>query len=255
MFRVDNQDVLPPSYGFVHNFKDLGGASQLRLAGYEGVRQAVPEARVWDLLNVKYVLSWREEVSAPAERLAERTDSNGKPVYLYRLMRTGLPAWLTGEVLVEPDPVKLQERLGSADFDPAQQVLLPSRPEGMDQANACDGAVTWHQDVPEKLSLTVETKAPCILVLSELAYPGWHATLDGRPVPILRADGILRAVLVDSGVHEVTMIFRPVTVYLGAVVSLVTILLVLGWWVLLGVRSKTIATNALIERDKVKARI
>ena len=255
MFRVDNQDVLPPTYGLVHRFKDLGGASQLRLAGYEGVRRAVPEARMWDLLNVKYVLSWREDLGAPAERLADRKDSNGKPVYLYRLMRAGLPAWLTGEVLVEPDPVKLLEKLASADFDPARQVLLPTRPEGMDQANACDGAVTWHQDVPEKLSLTVETKAPCILVLSELAYPGWRATLDGRPVPILRADGIFRAVLVDSGVHEVTMIFRPVTVYLGAVVSFVTILLVLGWWVLLGVKPKTIGTDALIERGTVKVRI
>jgi hypothetical protein len=237
-FRVDNQDVLPPTYGFVHGIRDLGGASQLRLAGYESVRSAVPAARLWELLNVKYVLSWREDLASPAERLAERSDSHGKPVYLYRLVKTGSPAWLAGEVLVEPDPDKLRQKLAADDFDPVRQVLLPAKAEGMDQANACDGAVTWHDYAPEKLSLTVETKAPCILVLSELVYPGWRATLDGRPVPILRADGMLRALRVESGIHEVTMDFRPMTIYLGAAVSLVTIVLALGCWVVLGAKSQ-----------------
>jgi hypothetical protein len=255
MFRVDNQDVLPPTYGFVHHFRDLGGASQLRLEGYESVRSAVPAARLWDILNVKYVLSWQEDVGAPAERLAERNDSNGKPVYLYRLAKTGPPAWLAGEVLVEFDPGKLQQKLASDDFDPTRQVLLSVKPDGMDQANACDGTVTLHEDAPEKIRLTVETKTPCILVLSELAYPGWRATLDGRSVPILRADSILRAVQVDSGVHEVIMVFRPATVYLGAVASFVTILLVLGWWVLRAAGPKTVGADALIETDTDRVRI
>ena len=128
MFRVDNQDVLPPTYGFVHHFKDLGGASQLRLEGYESVRSAVPAARAVGSSQREV----RAELAGGCGRSSRTTGGkkrlNGKPVYLYRLAKTGPPAWLAGEVLVEFDPVKLQQKLASADFDPTRQVLLSSSP-------------------------------------------------------------------------------------------------------------------------------
>jgi len=47
------------------------------------------------------------------------------------------------------------------------------------------------------------------LVLSDTWVPGWKATLDGRDVPVIRADFAFRAVKVPPGEHEVRMDYRP----------------------------------------------
>lgn len=47
------------------------------------------------------------------------------------------------------------------------------------------------------------------LVLSDRFVPGWRASLDGAPVPILRADLAFRAVEVPAGRHLVEMTYRP----------------------------------------------
>lgn len=48
------------------------------------------------------------------------------------------------------------------------------------------------------------------LVVSDRLVPGWRATVDGEPVPILRADLTFRAVAVPAGRHRVEMVYRPV---------------------------------------------
>jgi hypothetical protein len=56
---------------------------------------------------------------------------------------------------------------------------------------------------------------PGRLVISEIAYPGWYAWIDGKPVPLESAAGILQAVRLRDGVQQVTLAFRPWDIYLG----------------------------------------
>ncbi len=63
-----------------------------------------------------------------------------------------------------------------------------------------------------------------MVVVSELFYPGWRATVDGTDTPIYRADHALRAVLVPAGRHSVEMVFDPLSFRVGAVISLATLL-------------------------------
>jgi uncharacterized membrane protein YfhO len=67
----------------------------------------------------------------------------------------------------------------------------------------------------------VEAASDGLLVLSETWYPGWTATIDGRPTKVLRANHTLRAVPLTAGSHEVRFEFRSRSLALGAVVSLV----------------------------------
>ncbi len=49
-----------------------------------------------------------------------------------------------------------------------------------------------------------------VAVFSEIYYPdGWHATIDGEPAPIGRADYILRTMYIPAGKHIVEMRFDP----------------------------------------------
>lgn len=68
-----------------------------------------------------------------------------------------------------------------------------------------------------RISATAE--GPGELVLSEIAYPGWQAAVDGKRVPIIVVGNLLRGIQLNPGSHHVTFEFRPVTVYLGLVIS------------------------------------
>lgn len=48
-----------------------------------------------------------------------------------------------------------------------------------------------------------------VVVFSEIYYPGWQATVDGKPVDIARADYILRAIRIEPGRHTVEFKFDP----------------------------------------------
>jgi hypothetical protein len=231
IFRVANEDVLPINSGLLHSLEEVSGGSPMQLGGYERWLRSLPVELTWRLLNVKYVVSWREYLEVPAERLAEDSGRDGKPVYLYRLREVGPRAWLAGEAVAEPDPDRMLQRLGSDDFDPSQQVLLPSVPPGFEETAQCNGEVTFRLRAPEQMALDVSTDRPCVLVLGELYYPGWHATLDGEPTSILRADGVLRAVAVGPGSHLVSLAYRPASLCWGALISLVTLLAAIGWLV------------------------
>ncbi len=59
-----------------------------------------------------------------------------------------------------------------------------------------------------------------MLVFSETYYPGWRATVDGRPARIYEAYGVLRGVVVDGGAHRIEMRYCPATVYIVATLTL-----------------------------------
>ena len=88
--------------------------------------------------------------------------------------------------------------------------------------------IAW---TPECREFLVRSAARGRFVLVEQFFPGWHATLDGRSVPIERYEGAFQAVPVPPGHHRVRFEFRSPGLRLGAVV---TVLSLIGLWV--GVR-------------------
>ncbi len=58
-----------------------------------------------------------------------------------------------------------------------------------------------------------------ILTFLDAAYPGWQAYIDGKPVPILRANEVFKAVVVPPGTHHVRFAFCPKWVYVGGAIS------------------------------------
>lgn len=61
------------------------------------------------------------------------------------------------------------------------------------------------------VALDVETDHAGLLVLHDIYYPGWEATVDGEPRPILRANLLFRGVEVGPGRHRVEFRFRPLS--------------------------------------------
>jgi len=77
--------------------------------------------------------------------------------------------------------------------------------------------------------VTVWADGPGLLVLSEIAYPGWRVWVDGQQVEAQSPAGILRGVMLTSGRHEVRWSFSPLTVWLGLGIGLLTALSAVVW--------------------------
>jgi hypothetical protein len=72
--------------------------------------------------------------------------------------------------------------------------------------------------------IRVQADGPGLLVLSEVAYPGWQVEVDDQKVESETDHGILRAVAIPEGEHQVVFSFRPVSVFLGSAIFGLTIL-------------------------------
>lgn len=89
-----------------------------------------------------------------------------------------------------------------------------------------------------RLTYDVASAKGGVIVFSEVYYPGWTATVDGKEVPVGRVNYILRAIRVEPGSHKVELSFFPKTVdttetiaYTAYAVLLAVIILmiVIGW--------------------------
>ena len=62
---------------------------------------------------------------------------------------------------------------------------------------------------PNELSYEVNSSKGGILVFSEIYYPGWTASVDGKETELGRVDYILRAMKMSPGTHQVVLTFKP----------------------------------------------
>ena len=65
---------------------------------------------------------------------------------------------------------------------------------------------------PNKLTYTANSKNGGVVVFSEIYYPEWTATVDGKPAEIGRVNYVLRAMQLSPGKHEVVLDFHPTSV-------------------------------------------
>ena len=84
-------------------------------------------------------------------------------------------------------------------------------------------------DEPEHVVLAVDAPQRGFVFLADQYFPGWSATVNGRPVPILAANHAFRLVEVPGGAATVEFRYRPRRVWLGALLSGATTIGLLAW--------------------------
>jgi len=178
-------------------------------------------SRVLDLYGVRYWIGGQKPADAGPEVFA---DSEGWRVWQ---RPTALPrAWLTGQVKVAHSA----DEAIRFTLDPATDLRTTVVLDRNIQTESCGGAgdVLFTAIDEEHLRLDASPACASVLVLSDNWYPGWQATLDGRPIEVLRADAAIRAVAIPAGSHRVEMRYRPSSLFWTATLSLVTLGVVLS---------------------------
>jgi hypothetical protein len=113
-----------------------------------------------------------------------------------------------------------ESRQGLETLDPAVKsiVLWPHAPIRQDPdaaAQVVSYGEQWYR-------VHYHAVSPSLLKLSVAWYPGWHADLDGEPLPIVRVDHALMGVIVPAGENEVSFNFHSNRFGTGLAISLVT---------------------------------
>jgi uncharacterized membrane protein YgdD (TMEM256/DUF423 family) len=222
--RIASAGLLPGGAGAatVYGLQDIAGNTPLHLAAVEAFEAGVPEWRRWQLLNVRYVLSGRDLDGPGLTRVFPAGDSLPPPQGQVRVYAMGDPfprAWVVHGVEVIPDERAALARLGADDFD-LRRAAVVAEPLSLplsDPGTGSTARVTAF--APNEMTVEVSAAADGLLVMSEVYYPGWQASVDGAPAALVRADGLLRGIPVPQGQHIVRMWYAPGSVGLGLAIS------------------------------------
>jgi hypothetical protein len=181
------------------------------------------------LTNTRYWYTNVAEPPLPSMRLVAgpATNAAGNIVYLYDLQEDNPLAWVAPLAIKAPDENVLATLLDprfdvrrAALFDTAAAVPVQPVPEALPPP--ADVRVTATRYEPGHISLSLDRPAPArsALIVSENYYPGWTATVDGRPAPVGRAQHILIGVALPEGARSVDLTFRSPTYELGKAVTI-----------------------------------
>jgi len=106
------------------------------------------------------------------------------------------------------------EQLGSASFDPEQNVLvdtaLPAGPLTESAGwNADDqGTVEFASYASKQIVLKTKADFASVLLLNDRFDPAWRVAVDGQPASLLRCNYIMRGVQLAPGAHTVEFTFQ-----------------------------------------------
>ncbi|HLL72111.1 MAG TPA: YfhO family protein, partial [Pyrinomonadaceae bacterium] len=143
-------------------------------------------------------------------------------------------AWLVGEAEAVDGEEALRRIRGESEheFDPRRTALLEVAPHELPALTGGELSAESRARVVEYQAnrLVIETSAPTasVLVVSEMIYPGWEATLDGEWARIHATNYLLRGVVVPAGAHRIEMRYRAPAARAGAVISACALLLLCG---------------------------
>jgi hypothetical protein len=217
LFRVLPLDQITTNEYAYYDISSVGGYHPAKLGIYQRAMEQVGlgNPNLMDLLNVKYLITRRDIDHPRFERIME-----GASGTIYR-NRLALPrAFLIYRYEVQEDEEATFRRLASEDFKPGETVILERDP-GVVLGPGAGGKAEITEYAPQRITARTESSSPGLLVFGEVYYPaGWKATVDGQPEEILKADGLIRAVVLPAGEHRVEMVFRPITFRVGLWTSL-----------------------------------
>lgn len=127
-------------------------------------------------------------------------------------------------------------------FDPARQAVVENlAPKDQAAIRDCQQAGSGLIRTYKPLEVVVEATSDCagLLILTDTYFPGWKATVNGRPATIHATNGMFRGVLVEPGRSTVVFRYRPHTFAAGLRISGAAVVGSLGFLMLPTLRQST----------------
>jgi hypothetical protein len=113
---------------------------------------------------------------------------------------------------VNTNDAAVLERIASPSFEADKTVFVSQGPPSSENgaaSHALPGAVEYESYAPKRVVLRAETSATALLLLNDKYDRSWKVTVDGQPQELLRANFIMRGVVLPKGSHRVEFRFEP----------------------------------------------
>jgi hypothetical protein len=220
-YRVANLTVSPWQDGTTSYYhKSIGGYHGIKMRRYQDLIDVYLSQ---ELQNIIAVLNSKPTPMQVDSVLAKQQVLNMINTKYFILNPSSQPlrnphamghAWLVNDFKLVDNADEEYLALGSANL--TRVAVVDRRFEGMLSDNLrhkqATGTVELSEYRPNRMTYNLSLDQPSLVVFSEVYYEGgWHATIDGEPAPILRANYILRALPVEAGEHtvEFSFVFEP----------------------------------------------
>ena len=227
------------NHAFAFGARSISGYDNMYLQRYSRFIHAMTDTPIKPSLVTILTQNTFENTPSPFpfKILGVKYADHADKIYSTDSLETIRRAWFVTRTRKVLDENEALAYMRSETFKPFQEVVfeaseadrlhLPLVSEG---GSSSDSSILTDIEVtelrPERLRIELGPHPSGYLVLSEIYYPGWLAKVDGREVPIYRADSILRCVPLGANARQVDMMFKPAMLRYGAFLSIISLMLI-----------------------------
>jgi hypothetical protein len=205
-----------------HGIPVVFGYHGNQLANYDRLAGGGPEypqmgnPNFWKLANIRYFLTNSpDSMGIPGLKLVAgpARDAAGNELYVHQLPIETSYAWVAPIIVKAGDESVLATVLDPR-FDVRRAALFDTSanvdgktPDALPEPLPIVASVAHYE--PGKASIVLDKAAPAgsALIVSENYYPGWSATIDGKPATVGRVDETLIGVPLTAGATRVDLSF------------------------------------------------
>ena len=174
------------------------------------------------------------KTSRETDRVVDEDVEGETDVTVFENLRALPRAWLVTRVTPMEDAeairaIKSSRLPGGEPFDPRTTAVVDvSTPVADARFTAGSSELRVDAIRDGDIGIRVSSTGGGFLVLSENAYPGWRARVDGTEVPIYRADVTLQGIVVPPGIHRVQFTMESRSLHAGMILSGIGVLICIG---------------------------
>ena len=144
------------------------------------------------------------------------------------------------------DSSKIPSALQSNGYNYRSTVALLSPPSLKPAGNISDSTVqrlppfsaSWRRYTPNKRVVKVTAPRDGFMRISEVYYPGWKVSIDGKPAPVYRSDLAWMAVFLPGGEHIVEMKARSLYLAKAQIITFPLCAVLFIYWCAIGLLRK-----------------
>ncbi len=184
--------------------------------------------------RVALLLSGQDYPPNLAEFLGVSQVTSSKRMFTWEAQSHFMPMATIGQQPVFLDDAATLQALASTEFRPRDVVYLPIGARASVSATADPAAKILSGKVSASFcQFEIEASRPTMLVVAQTWYHCWVAKVDGRAAPLLRANYAFQSLPVPAGRHEVRLAYKDTLFHMGAILSMLSLVLCAGCLTLL----------------------
>lgn len=206
-----------------YHLKTIGGYNAAKIKRYQQLVEAHISKltpNVINMLNTEYLI-YNKELPPPVYVRLHRS-RDGEMVFKNQFNYG--PAWICKDVLVVPKPDDALARLDKIySYDTAIVEQKDANKIGnisRDSVNRETETIKLKKADNRYMEYEYQSDKSRFVTFSEVYYEkGWQAFIDGKEVPILHTNFVLRGLVVPAGKHSITFKYDPEVLHKGTLYS------------------------------------